>query len=67
MEDFTAQDKTELSVKLGDRITVMAKDPSGMHTLVVMAKDRSGMHALVLMAKDPSGCNIGYCKINQEL
>eukprot|EP00731_Ephydatia_muelleri_P023476 Em0015g1059a len=29
MEDFTAQDKTELSVKLGDRITVMAKDPSG--------------------------------------
>lgn len=33
MEDFTAQDKTELSVKLGDRVTVMAKDPSGMHAL----------------------------------
>ena len=30
MEDFTAEDKSELSVKLGDCIVVMAKDPSGI-------------------------------------
>ena len=29
MEDFTAEDKSELSVKLGDCVVVMAKDPSG--------------------------------------
>ena len=29
MEDFTAEDKSELNVKLGDCVVVMAKDPSG--------------------------------------